>query len=208
MTRLETSLQNTLVARPHKIGPLTTVGPDRQKAATVTTMLNPSAPVLAPVELSLPMKDAGGECIVDRGHVHYCAHWEVDVLALEVDATDMSISDDVLSFMAGTHGGVTLRVIQSLLPFVAKDAGGECIVDRGHVHYCAHWEVDVLALEVDATDMSISDDVLSFMAGTHGGVTLRVIQSLLPFVAVSTINSTGDVTYSAIFKLFVGILIF
>ncbi|ONK66931.1 uncharacterized protein A4U43_C06F13680 [Asparagus officinalis] len=71
-----------------------------------------------------------------------------------------------------------------------------------------HTVVVVLALEVDAADMSISDDVLSFMASTLGGVTLWTIQNLLPLVAVCTINFMGDFTYSAIFRLFMGILIF
>ncbi|ONK66932.1 uncharacterized protein A4U43_C06F13690 [Asparagus officinalis] len=206
-------------------------------------------------------------------------HNTVDVLTVEVDATDMSLLDDALSFMAGTHGGVILRAIYSLLPFVTVytiNSTGVDAVDMPISHdvlsfmtctyggvtlwailsllplvaVCTinstvkievdallkkiyythnytkrrmmeensplledmstivHTAIDVLSLEVDEVDMSISDDVLLFMVGTRGGVTLRAIQSILPFVSVCTINSTGDFTYSAIFRLFVRLLIF
>ncbi|ONK66949.1 uncharacterized protein A4U43_C06F13880 [Asparagus officinalis] len=54
-----------------------------------------------------------------------------------------------------------------------------------------HTAVDVLAIEVDAADMSISNYVLSFLACTREGVTLREIQGLLPSVGVCTTNFTG-----------------
>ncbi|ONK66948.1 uncharacterized protein A4U43_C06F13870 [Asparagus officinalis] len=157
-------------------------------------------------------------------------HTAVNILALEVDAADMLIPDDVLSFMAGIRGGVTLCAIQSLLPLIAvctinstdallkKIYSTHNYTKRRMVEENAsltkdmstivHIAVDVWDLEVDAADMSISDDVLSFMVDARGGVTLRAIQSILPFVVVCTINFTGNFTYSMIFRLFVGILIF
>ncbi|ONK66933.1 uncharacterized protein A4U43_C06F13700 [Asparagus officinalis] len=121
-------------------------------------------------------------------------HAAADDLALEVNTANMSISDDVLLFM----------IVYS---FFARPTVMHALNAPMHVH-CPqlHWVWTVG--EVDAADMLISDDVLSFMASTRGGVTLWAIQSLLPLVDVCTINSTGDFTYSAIFRLFVGILIF
>ncbi|ONK66937.1 uncharacterized protein A4U43_C06F13760 [Asparagus officinalis] len=43
----------------------------------------------------------------------------VDILAVEVDVANMWMLDDVLPFMADTHGGMTLWAIQSLVSFIA-----------------------------------------------------------------------------------------